>query len=56
MVSLYYKSDEEDLISNLKKLNKIKNLNTKKINTITTNIIKEFKNIINKSNIFFKVR
>jgi len=47
IVSVYYKLDEENLIFNLKKLDKIKNFNTNKINTITTNIIKEFKKIKN---------
>ena len=37
------------LMDNMEKINKIKNINTKKINSITLDIVKEFKKVIIKN-------
>ena len=52
-VDVYFSGDEKLLMDNMEKINKIKNINTKKINSITLDIVKEFKKVIIKSKKLF---
>jgi len=52
-INVYFATNEQLLKNNLGKMNKIKNSNTKKINSITLDIIKEFTKITIKSKKLF---
>ena len=52
-INIYFTTNEQLLKNNLGKINKIKNSNTKKINSITLDIIKEFTKITIKSKKLF---
>ena len=53
-IEVMYDIDSKILLDNLKRLNKIKNFDTKKINKITNDIIVQFEKLKNKANQIFR--